>query len=879
MKTRTFPWLPVLLAAASLVVTAAGPVGAQVPTPESVIGWEPGADYKLADYGQIQAYFEALDAASDRIRVEKIGESAEGRPLLLAIISSEANMRSLERYREISRRLALAADLTDAEARALAEEGKAVVWIDAGIHATEVAGPQFSPDFAYRMVTSEEPELRRIRDEVVILHMPVMNPDGLEIVVDWYRRNLGTPYETVGLPVLYQKYAGHDNNRDWFMILQPETRAVVHQLWEEWVPQIIVNHHQTAPFPARIFIPPFADPVNPHIPPLVIAGVNLVGTAMQQRFAEEGKPGAVSRVRFTQWWNGGVRTAPYFHNQVGILTEVALHRYATPKYYEPDSLPKAFRGGKAADRPSVWYPDPWEGGWWRIGDAVSYFLTASMGVLEAAAGMRESWLFNIYQMGREAIEQGAESPFAYLVALDRQQDPSEALELLRVLSLGGIRVERATAGFTAAGESFAAGTFVLRAAQPYRAHLVDLMEPQQYPDRRQYPGGPPLMPYDLTGWTLPLQMGVSVTRLDEPVEIQLEEVAELRPSPGSIAGDASEYLLAPGSNLAYVAVNRLVDDGISVGRLASPHGSGDGDFPPGTFVIRATADDLRPLAVDLGLDFRPAERGLLDSPEVIRFRAPAVGLYRSWVPSMDEGWARWVLERYGFDFTTLRDADIRGGGLEDLDAILLPHQSAEDILNGHTSGTMPEEYTGGLGLEGALQLKRWVEAGGTLIAVDGASDFVIDEFGLPVRNSVKDVSAEALAVPGSLLRLDVDSDDPIGFGIPEETAASFVRSRAFETVAMAGDEEGAKVEREEVDVAAWYGKEDLLLSGWELGAERYLAGRPAVMRVRVGEGQVVLIGFRSHFRGQPRATFKLLFNSILAASSEEPAPENVAESE
>jgi hypothetical protein len=463
MKTRTVLWLSVLLTGASLVGTAAGPVSAQVPTPESVIGWQPGEDYKLADYTQIQAYFEALDAASDRIRVERIGESAEGRPLLLAIISSEANMRSLERYREISRRLASAADLTDSEARALAAEGKTIVWIDAGIHATEVAGPQFSPDFAYRMVTGEDAELRRIRDEVVILHMPVMNPDGLEIVVDWYRRNLGTPYETVGLPVLYQKYAGHDNNRDWFMILQPETRAVVRQLWEEWVPQIIVNHHQTAPFPARIFIPPFADPVNPHIPPLVIAGVNLVGTAMQRRFAEEGKPGAASRLRFTQWWNGGVRTAPYFHNQVGILTEVALHRYATPKYYEPDSLPKAFRGGKAADRASVWYPDPWKGGWWRIGDAVDYFLTASMGALEAAAGMRESWLFNIYQMGRDAIEQGAESPFAYLVPLDRQRDRGEALELLRVLKLGGIRVERATAGFTSDGESFPAGTFVMRA--------------------------------------------------------------------------------------------------------------------------------------------------------------------------------------------------------------------------------------------------------------------------------------------------------------------------------------------------------------------------------------------------------------------------------
>ncbi len=356
-----------------------------------------------------------------------------------------------------------------------------------------------------------------------------------------------------------------------------------------------------------------------------------------------------------------MRTAPYFHNQVGILTEVALHRYATPKYYEPDSLPKAFRGGKAADRASVWYPDPWKGGWWRIGDAVDYFLTASMGALEAAAGMRESWLFNIYQMGRDAIEEGAESPFAYLVPLERQRDAGEALELLRILKLGGIRVERATAGFTAGGESFPAGTFVLRAAQPYRAHLVDLLEPQDYPDRRQYPGGPPVMPYDLTGWTLPLQMGVSVTRIDEPVEIPLEEAAELMPSPGSIVGEASEFLLSPASNLAYVAVNRLVDDGVGVGRLASSHASKDGDLPPGTFVVRATAADLRPLAEELGLDFQAAESGMLDSPEVIRFRAPSVGLYRSWVPSMDEGWARWVLERYEFDYTSLSDADVRKG--------------------------------------------------------------------------------------------------------------------------------------------------------------------------------------------------------------------------
>ncbi|MCZ6824690.1 MAG: M14 family metallopeptidase [Gemmatimonadetes bacterium] len=857
----------ILLAAVLLLFLPRGRAAAQVPTPESVIGWKPGADYKLADYGQIRAYFEALDAASDRIRVVTIGESAEGRPLLLAIISSEANMLALDRYREISRRLA-AGTPSAVEARVLAQEGRVVVWIDGGLHATEVAGSQFSPAFAYRMVAGEEPEIRRIREEVILLLMPVMNPDGLEVVTEWYRRNVGTPFETVQLPVLYHKYAGHDNNRDWFMMLQPETRAVARQLWEEWYPQIVLNHHQTSSsvFPARLFIPPFADPVNPRIPPLVISGVNVIGTAMQHRFARERKPGVVSRMQFTQWWNGGMRTAPYFHNQIGILTEGALYRYATPKYHEPDSLPKAFRNGLAADRPSVWYPDPWRGGWWRLGDTVEYFVTASLGLLEAAADMREAWLYDAFLLGSRAIEAGRAEPFAYLVPLDRQHDPGEALEMLRALRLGGIQIHRATRGFAAGDEEYSEGTYVLFAAQPYRAHLLDLMEPQVYPDRWRYPGGPPATPYDLTGWTLPLQMGIDIARLDDPVDLPVEEVRGLPAPPGEVVGESEAYLLSPEANQAYRAVNRLLSEGHRVGRLTGERMERGRVLPPGTFVIWSDAASVRSMADELGLTF-VAATGEIDAAVI---REPSVGLYRSWVPSMDEGWTRWVLERYGFSYTSLRDQEIRGTDLKAFDVIVIPHQAPEDVLHGHLSGTMPDGYTGGMGLEGAYRLKRWVEDGGTLVALDGAADFAIEQFGLPLRDPVKDLPSDSLFVPGSLIRLETDPLDPIAYGLPEETAAFFVRSRAFEIVPLAGrDGEGERageVEREEVDVVARYAPSDLLLSGWELGADRHLGGRAAVVRIALGEGRIVLIGFRSHFRGQPRATFKLLFNSLLAST-------------
>ena len=836
----------------------------EVPTPASVIGWEPGADFKLADYGQIRSYFQALDAASDRLTLETIGETAEGRPMMLAIISSEENLRNWERHRDISARLTLGAVADSVEAAALATEGKAIVWVDGGLHATEVSGSQFTSKLAHRVVSEDSEEMRKIRENVILLLMPVMNPDGLDIVASWYRQHLDTEFADARLPVLYQKYVGHDNNRDWFMIQQPETRAIANQLWHVWYPQIVLNHHQTAPFPARIFIPPFADPVNPHIPPLVVTGINLIGSSMHRRFAEEGKPGAVSRTGFTQWWNGGMRTAPYFHNQVGLLTEVA-HNSATPRDYDPATFPKQFDNGWSTERPSTWYPYPWDGGSWHLYDSVDYMVTASMATVDVAADLKAEWLFNAWRMAKQAIDAGAEGgPFAYVLSLDDQNDASEAVELLEILRRGGVELHRASAAFEADGRRYDAGTYVIPASQAFRAYLVDLLEKQEYPDRRLYPGGPPNPPYDISGWTLPMQMGVAVDRIEEPFTASLSRIEEkeIDPGRGGVTGEGETLLLAPGENAGMRLVARLLD-GTAGGRArvdrATTSFEAEGrSWPTGTFSIRGNRATLDALARAEGLDLVGAPQ----PPSTLELRRPRVGLYKSWVANMDEGWTRWVLEQYGFPYETLTDADVREGDLSRLDAIILPSQSPRSILHGHAPGQMPPEYVGGIGLEGALELKLFVEGGGTLIAFDAASGLPIEQFGLTVSDSTQGLDRDSFFIPGSLVRLNVDTEDPLANGMEEEAAAFFSRSRAF-SVDPNAEEAGL------VDVVARYSEKDLLMSGWEIGAQRYLAGRPAVVNAALGEGHVVLIGFRPQFRAQPRATFKLIFNALFAAAAEE----------
>ena len=851
----------------SFCCAAALALGA-VPTPKEHLGHEPGADYKLADYAQITGYFQKLAKSSDRIRLVEFGTSSLGKAMYVAFISSAENLKKLDQYRTISRRLALG-EAQPAEAARLAKEGKAIVWIDSGLHATEVAPVQHSPELAYRLLTDDGEEVTAIRRSVILMQIPVINPDGLDMVAHWYRRNVGTPYEMAPLPMLYQKYAGHDNNRDYYMLNLSETRAVTRLLFREWFPQIVYNQHQTGPFPSRIFVPPYAEPLNPNIAAPVMEGIHLIGSAIKERFARENKPGVLSYHGYDAWWNGGLRSVPAFHNMHGILTETALYGYATPRVYEPKELPDRFTNGLPTREPSIFYQRPWLGGRWSIRDAIDYMLTADFAILSLAAERPAEWLLKSWQMARASIERGkAGGPFAYLVGPEQWDRPS-AIDMLERLALAGVQVRRARAGFAVGGKSYPQGTFVLPAAQPFRPYLVDLMEPQKYPELRSGQTGPTKRPYDIAGWTLPMQMGVAVERIDTAFEADLEAMAEPR-SEGVVKGSGPVVTLDHRENDAFRAVSYLLGRGERV-RVATD----------GMLVTETRAENVAALARQFAITVQLRDQ----VPQAAwEWKTPRAALYEPWQPNMDQGWTQWVLERYSIPHTLIHNDDFRKGDLrERFDTIILASQPAQSILHGYRHGeyaagrlergdealrsviVQRPEYAGGIGLDGLARLDQFVRNGGTLIALDDATELPIQFFGLPVRNLVRSTTGESgqFYSPGSLLRVTVDAAHPIGFGMPKEVIAFSTGGHAFEITLSPQYNTGER----QVRAPARYAERNLLASGWVSG-ERAVLGRPVLVEARHGRGRVVLMGFRVQFRGQSRGTFKLLLNAVYQGSAQ-----------
>ena len=851
----------VLVAVFLLNTTARTRAQVSVPTPESAIGFAPCTDYKLATYEQIETYFLALDAASNRIQVFEIGKTTEGRSQLMAAISSEANLQRLDHFKAISARLAKDKTLSADRARALATEGRAVVWIDFGLHSTEVAHAQTAPLLAYRAVTDESPEMHFIRNNVIFLLVPNMNPDGTTLVANWYMQHLGTPYQETAPPTLYQEYAGHDNNRDWFMFNLRETKNIARQLYEEWFPQIVYDHHQSAPFPARIFVPPFDDPMNPNIPPLVMRGINFIGEAITRRLEQEGKTGVISRLNFDTWWNGGMRTAPYFHNMVGILTETS-HASATPAKYDPKSFPPVFTDGRPTLQPTTHYPNPYQGGEWHLSDTCNYIQSASIAVLDVGAKRREEWLYDIHKMGQNAVAAGRGE--VYVISKE-QWDPGTTIRLINVLRRGGVEIHLTTKTLRLGDREYPENSFVISAAQPFRPYLTDLLNPQVYPDVRPYPNSPLNHPYDITGWTLPLQMGVTTNRhtdVDQVLAHALEPVVRAANESSLIPQhDGFGFVLDTRANDSFTAVNRLLAIDQTVYRSKeSIEISPDTTWPAGAFIVPAadsTKNRIEQVTSGLGLSVAPLSR----PPDELRLlKSPRVGLYRGWGANTDEGWTRFVLEEFEFPYTTLRDEDLRNNRLADFDVIILPDASYNRMLTGLTSKVAPPEYGGGMTPRGVSHLFDFVEAGGILVTLDTASELPIIDFGLPIRDISAEHSDTEFYVPGTLVTLNVDPTHPVGYGMPQRTTAFFAHSPVFEVE--------TNTSPPHIEVVANYPETDLLRSGWMLG-EEILAKQSAVVAVTIGRGRVIMLGIRAQHRGQTHGTFKLLFNAIYLGSTQQ----------
>ncbi|HYZ83426.1 MAG TPA: M14 metallopeptidase family protein [Bryobacteraceae bacterium] len=811
---------------------------APVPTPKEHLGYEPGADYKLADYKDLIGYFQKVAAVTDRMKLVEFGKTSEGRPTYLAIISSPENLAKLDRLKEMNRRLALG-KATEAELPKLLSDGKVFVWIDSGLHATEVAPAQHSPELLYQMVTGETEEHKRIRDKVILLQVPCINPDGLDAVSHWYRKNVGSLYEHAPLPVPYQKYADHDNNRDWFMMNLPETRNVSRLLFQEFFPQILYNQHQAPAFPARIFVPPYAEPLNPNIPAPVMEGINLIGAAMKERFAREEKPGILSYYQFDAWWNGGLRSVPAFHNMHGILTETALYSYATPKDYKVSELPERFAGGIPTKHPTVFYERPWLGGKWGVRQAIDYMLTADFAILDLASTRSEAFLRKSWEMARRNMELGSRgAPYAYIVPMD-QADKHSAQEMVRRLRLSGVQIQRASAPFTFKEKTYPAGTFVIPAGQPFRGYVVDLMEPQNYPELRAGNNGPARRPYDVAGWTLPMLMGVKVDRADDRFQATLTEVESVE------AGATSTDLRDNGSLM-------LTADLLREGKN-----------------VRWTRD---------GKVVTEGQEGFASA--AYRVGKPRVGVYDPWTNNMDAGWTKWVLDNFRVPHSSLRNEDLAKGGLRArFDTIILASQAQQSILHGIRAGERAPftragmsddqiqqrpEYTGGIGLAGLAELERFVRDGGQLITFDQAGELPVRLFPLPLRAAVtgdtggrEDGAPSGYYCPGSLLRATVDTSNPIALGMPADAIVFSSGGQAWDITLLEPFNKDQRATRS----VARYATKDILASGY-LAGERTVAGKSLLIEAQHGSGKVLLFGFRPQFRGQTYGTFRLVLNAI-----------------
>ncbi len=887
-------WVAGLLLGACLLSAA-------VESPEQYFGFRIGADRKLARWDKIVDYLHKVANETDRVKFHDLGPTTGGNPFLLLEISSAENLKHLDRYKQLERKLYFQGGApTPVEKDEIFRSGKAVVLITNNIHSTEIGASQMVLELVHRMATEDSPYMRKILDNVIFLLVPSLNPDGQIMVTDWYNKVVGTPYEASPLPWLYQSYTGHDNNRDMYLFSQKESRLTAQVLWHDWFPSIWLDEHQQGTSGPRIFTMPATDPINPNVDPLIYRLNGVYGQSQAAALEAEGKTGIIFNATYTNFWQGAMAWAGWWHNQVGLLTEVASVRIATPTVQlkadpsRPGSAAPAGGGRGAATgsrgasefesertrlfehpddplpaprdiTPRTEYPRPWLGGKWTLRDIVDYEMTATFALLDAAADRRETLLRQIYDINRATIEAGKrgeigqdrEKTFAILIPCKdgtsavvptmNQHDPNEALELVDKLLIAGVEVYRSEHDFEQDGKVYGAGTFVIPFSQVFARYAKDLLERQTYPEVRRSPGAPAEAPYDVSAWSLGLQFGVRAdfARTALPRDLPLDKVAATPKFVLPAVNSGGLWHFPYNGALSARIVNRLLKGGAVV-TLTKPDAAGT------AFAITSAKGDVWNRAVE-GFDVRPLVR-TPTAPLAMTLREPRVGIYQSYDPTMDEGWTRFVLDQYGFEYTRLHNQDLRAGGLrKKLDAIILPDQRTKAMLNGLDYKSILPEYRGGMGEAGWDALRQFVAEGGTLIALGEASNLLLDKLPLGVRDLKRATTRDQHFAPGTIVNLQVDTSHPIGWGMAPETYGFYINSPFFQLV------EGFSSQK--VSVVARYPNTEVRASGW-LRGEELMYGRAAVVAVETNPGKVVLFGIRPQHRAQTHATLPMLFNAL-----------------
>jgi len=894
MHRRGFASSAVVLILSFVVTTAS----AQIKTPEEFFGFRIGTDGELARYPKVVEYMQELARLSDRVTFEELGTATMGAPYVLVTISSTQNLARLDRLMAINHRLADPRGLSEADGMKLAREGLPFYLLYATIHATELGNGQALIEVAHRLATDNSPEIQEILDNVVLLIVPSQNPDGQNLVIDHWYKTKGTELAR-NYPDLYHKYTGHDDNRDWFMFTQKETRLMVEKVQNAYVPQITHDMHQQGSTGSRIFVPPFQDPYDPNVHPIIAQEHFEVGEAMATALVEEGKAGVEFYTRYDMWTPA--RQYMVYHGQPRILTEIASVNLADP-----------FINPRGADEPlgpqerSSTYPLPYTSGTWTLRQIVDYGKTVVFAGLRHMAKYHETWLTNFYKIQRDWVNR-TDAPYAFVVPAV-QRDPFETYVMLDTLRTGAVEIHRANAAFSAGGKSYPAGSWVVKTAQPFGAFAKTMLERQDYPDLREFPGGPPKRPYDVTGHTLWMLMGVEVDQIEQPFEADLELLPSIEPVASAMpARPKFAFLVGPESNAGYLALAGLQKANVPVYRAAAAFESGGRRFAPGTWIVPPTPEATRVLArmaLDVGLPVVGADV----APAVDAYRVKPntrIGLWKG-AGNAPGGWMQWLFEYYGFNHQIVSSLDFQGDLSAKYDVIVLPSgTSRQRIVNGLNPRQYDKEWEWayGVGDAGWKKLAEWVRGGGTLVAEGSAVQTAIELFDLPIepvlpesqrrfggspaaaaertvpagavdqalreafqspaqlidtlQNRVVDASS-LFYCPGSLLAQEFDPSNPVAFGMPASWPVFFDGDQAYRL--RPGFETTASV------AARYPASGPILESGWLLGGA-LLRDQANAMAFRVGKGYVATIGTQATFRAQPRATFKLVFNAMFHGPS------------